>query len=80
MASVNFTKTSGIVQVRTVGSVPKLYISPRGTAQPNGAGTGVNIIINGDPYDIALTDLQVNGQTPSTMTTAMTLLASIFGT
>ena len=80
MPSVNFTKTSGIIQVRTVGNVPKIYISPRGTAQPNAAGTGVDIMINGDPYSIKLTNLQVNGQTPSTMTTAMTLLASIFGT
>lgn len=80
MASVNFTKTSGIIQVRTVGNPPKIYISPRGTAEPNAAGTGVNIMINGDPYNIAISDLQVNGQTPSTITTAMTLLASIFGT
>jgi len=80
MPSVNFTKTSGIIQVRTVGDAPKIYISPRGTAQPNAAGTGVDIMISGDPYSIKLTDLQVNGQTPSTMTTAMTLLASIFGT
>jgi len=80
MASVNITKTSGIIQIRTVGNPPRIYYSPRGSAKPNAAGDGVDIIVNGDPYSISLTNLQVNGQAPSTITTAMTLLASIFGT
>jgi len=81
MPSINLTKTSGIIQIRTVGSItPATYFSPRGSSKPNSAGTGVDIVINGDSYAIPLTDLQVNGQTPTTMATALTLLSSIFGT
>ena len=80
MPAINIQKTSGVVRITQTTGYPRSYFGLTGTYNPNPNGTGVNIQIGGDSYQIALSDLQVNGQTPVNMTTALTLLNSIFGT
>ena len=78
--TIAFTKISGVITVTSGSNPPKSYFGLTGTYMPNAANDGVNIEIGGASIYVSLTDLRVNGQTPSTMTTARTLLNSIFGT
>lgn len=76
------TKVSGVLNItQTTGQ--GRYYAPTAVANakwnPNGDLTQINLTIDGDSYYIKLEDLRVNGQTPSTMSTALVLLNSIFG-
>lgn len=79
-ASINFTKISSVVRVTSTvqGSVPsKSYFGAVGKFNNN--GNTFYISIGSDQYQEQLGDFQVNGQTPSTISEALTLLTSIFG-
>lgn len=78
--AIYFTKVSGVVRISTDSDVPRLYFSPVGKAIPNPNGTDITLQIGGDSLTMAYTNMVVNGQIPSTQTTAITLLNSIFGT
>lgn len=78
----NFTKISGVIRVTDTVSntVPKSYFGAVGKFEPTPDNLGVNIQINyQNSFTVKLTDLKVNGQTPSTISEAMTLLNSLFG-
>lgn len=77
--ATNITKTSGVISIRQDSNIPKYYfgISGKFTVQPN--NDDIQIQISNDSYTIKFSDLRVNGQTPSTVTTALTLLNAIFG-
>lgn len=79
----NITKVSGVVIITEQTGKGKYYASALATRtqfSANPAGDGFTISIGADNYQILRTDLQVNGQTPATMTTALVLLNSVFGT
>lgn len=77
--ATNFSKVSGCYLVSSAGVNQKNYFgSPRGTFTPNGDSTGMVITIGSDTFQVALTDLSVNGQTPTTISTATVLLNSLF--
>jgi len=82
MAAILLAKISGVLSVTQTTGRPKYYAATavaNAKWNPNADGDGINLTISGDSYSIPLTDLRVNGQTPSTLTTALTLLNSIFG-
>lgn len=76
--AINVRKISGVVSVQQDSNTPKYYFGLTGkyTALPN---NDIQIQIGGDSFVIPMTNLKVNGQTPSTITTAFTLLNAIFG-
>lgn len=74
----NITKISGVVKVTPTGGQPFMYFGPIGTIKTQ--GNNIYLKVNNDEYIFPYTDLTVNGQIPSSLTTAMTLLNSIFGT
>lgn len=78
--AINFSKVSGVIRVQTDTALPKSYISQPTRFYPNPAGDGFIIFIGDDSYSVLYTNMQVNGQAPSTMTTASTLLTALFGT
>lgn len=80
MSAINITKISGVVIITQTTGKPKSYFGVRGSYIPSSDGLSVNVLIGQDSLLIALTDLQVNGQSPVNMGTALTLLNSIFGT
>ena len=82
MAAIFLRKTSGVLSITQTTGYAKYY----GATQVSGAkfnanpsGDGVLIDIGGDPYSISITDLRVNDQQPATLSTALVLLNSIFG-
>jgi len=81
--AISFQKVSGVAIITQTAGAGKYY-DPTALANakfsPNGAGTGVNVTIGGDNYEISLADLTVNGDTPSTLSSALVLLNSFFGT
>lgn len=82
MPAIFLTKVSGVAIITQTAGAGKYYAATalaNGKFSPNAAGDGVNITIGGDSYQIALTDLSVNSQTPATMSTALVLLNSFFG-
>jgi len=79
MSVINITKISSVVSITTDSDIPKSYFGYRGSFSPTPAGTGFNIAIGIDNFQVLRTDLRVNGQAPSTMSEASTLLRSIFG-
>lgn len=77
--AIYFSKVSGVVRVATDSDVPRIYFTPSGKCIPNPDGVNVTVQIQGDTFTIPYTDLRVNNQTPATMSTAITLLNSLFG-
>lgn len=79
-AQFNITKTSGVVMITSTASdsLPKSYFGSVGNFSPN--GNYINLNIGTDNYQFLYTDFSVNGQSPSTLNTALTLLNSILGT
>lgn len=80
---VNLTKVSGMLIItQTTGAGSYYGATDISSAQfnPNGAGDTIYLQIGKDFYQIKLTDLRVNGQAPTTMSTALVLLNSILGT
>lgn len=81
MAAVTLSKVSGVLIITQTAGAGKYYAATAITSakfNPNNTANGVNITIGGDNYSIPLTDLTVNGQVPTTMTTALVLLTSLF--
>lgn len=75
-------KVSGVLIITQTTGDGKYYASTAVAGAkfcPTSDGNGVNIKVGGDEYTISLTDLRVNGQAPATLSTALTLLNSIFG-
>lgn len=82
MAAISLVKVSGVLSITQTAGAGKYYSSTAVAEAkfcPNNTNDGVNITIGGDNYSISLTDLRVNSQTPATMSTALVLLNSIFG-
>lgn len=80
--ATNLVKVSGVLSITQTAGQAKYYAATAVAGakwNPNGAADGINLTIQGDSYYIALTDLTVNGQIPATMSTALVLLNSIFG-
>lgn len=78
--AINFSKISGVIRVQTDTGLPKAYYNQPSRFTPNPAGDGFIIFIGIDSFTVSLTDMQVNGQTPTTMQTGNTLLTALFGT
>ena len=79
MALINFQKVSGVILVSSGGTNQRNYSgSPKCTFNQTSDGLGMLITIDKDSYQVSLTDLQVNGQTPTTISTATVLLNSLF--
>lgn len=78
--ATNLTKISGVIFITEGTSQPKSYFGQSGKYIVWDSLTGVRINIGEDFYDIALTNLQINGSTPPNITTAKVLLNAIFGT
>ena len=81
--ATTLAKVSGVLIITQTAGLGRYYASTAisaGKFNSNSSADGVNITIGGDSYSIPLTELTVNGQVPSTMSTAITLLNSIFGT
>lgn len=82
----NISKISGVIFVTETGKNPKSYFGQQGKYTVWDDNTGVRVDIGGvlpsegDVYNIALSDLQVNGQTPNNITEAKVLLNAIFST
>lgn len=79
---VYLSKVSGMLIItQTTGSSSYYGATDITSAQfnPNGSGDAIYLQIGKDFYQIKLTDLRVNGQAPSTMSTALVLLNSLFG-
>jgi hypothetical protein len=78
--TIAFTKVSGVITVTSGTNPPKSFFGLSGYYNTNSSNDGFIIQIGTTNLQVSLTDLRVNGQNPSTMTTARTLLNSIFGT
>ena len=81
----NISKVSGIIFYTDGTNQPKGYFGATGSYVVWDDLTGVVITIRSgvnvpNTYSIALSDLQVNGQTPANITVAKVLLNSVFGT
>ena len=82
MAAVALTKVSSVIIITQTSGYPKSYFlssALNGKYMPTPDGLGVIIYIGGDSYTVKLSELSVNGQIPSTLSTALVLLNSIFG-
>jgi len=78
--AINITKQSGVIAFTQDSNQPKYYFGERGSFTVLGDNETIQIQIGGTNYQIVYTNLKVNGQIPATITTAKTLLNSIFGT
>lgn len=78
--SINITKQSGVISITSNGGQPKSYFGEKGKWTVAHDNITILLWVGTDSYQLVYTDLKVNGQTPSTITTAKTLLTSIFGT
>lgn len=80
MATINFSKVSGVITVTQTSGAPKSYFGLTGTYSPNASSDGYNIQIGGTSFQVSLTDLRVNGQAPANLANGLTLLGALFGT
>ena len=83
MAEIYLQKISGVLSITQTTGYGKYYAATQVSGakfNPTSDGTGVYIFIGTDSYTISLSDLRVNGQAPTTLSTALVLLNSIFGT
>lgn len=78
--SINIRKVSGCITFDTGNGIPKSYYGSIGKFQPGQDGTSWNVTINLDSYNIPLSLMLINGQAPTSMVEANTLLKAIFGT
>jgi hypothetical protein len=76
---VAFTKSSGVIILTGTGQPIYFFGTPKGSFTANSDNITINMIIEGKPVQVVYTDLRVNGTTPSTINTALTLLNSFFG-
>jgi len=80
MATINFAKVSGVITVTQTAGYPKSFFGLTGTYMVNATGDGYNIQIGGTPFNVLLTDLKINGQSPVSIANGLSLLNSLFGT
>jgi hypothetical protein len=73
----NFTKTSGVIKITPTGEQPQMFFGVTGKVIT--LGNNINLTVGEKEFNFPYTDITVNGQVPSSLTTAMTLLNSIFG-
>lgn len=79
---IYLAKVSGVLSITQTTGYARYYAATavaNAKFNPNSAGDGVLIQIAGDNFQISLDDLRVNSQAPSTLSTALVLLNSIFG-
>ena len=83
MSLTVFTKISGMLIVTQTSGLPKYYGATAIAESkfcPTSDGLNVLITIAGDPYQIPFGDVQVTASRATTLSQALTLLNSIFGT
>lgn len=80
--ATSLVKVSGVLSITETAGYGRYYAATavaNAKFNPNSAGDGILLTIGDDNYSIKLTDLRVNSQTPATMSTALVLLNSLFG-
>ena len=80
MAVINFSKTSGVLFVTEGTNQPRSYFGLTGRYVPDNDQTKYQIKIGADEYVVLLSDIRINGVTPSTFSEGKTLLNALFGT
>jgi len=83
MALTTFTKVSGCLIITQTAGLPRYYAATalaNGKFKPSTDGTSVYITVGNDDYVLAYTDIKVTATTATTLTDALALLNSIFGT
>ena len=85
--ALTITKISGVLLITKTGNTnPKSYFNATGKYQASDDSTTILITITDqagqvpDQYTVAFGDLTVGTSTPTTMSSALVLLNSIFGT
>ena len=74
------TKISGVVRISMDSGLVQSFVNQPVSYRANANQDGVDIQIGVKNFQIPVTDLRVNGQTPANITVALVLLNSIFGT
>lgn len=77
--ALTFTKVSGVIRVATDSGVPRTYYSVQSRVEPDLANNNVTIYLGGSSYTVAYNGFTVNGQTPRTISEAVTLLSALIG-
>ena len=83
MALTTFTKISGCLIVTQTVGLPKYSAATAlasGKFNPSSDGLSVYITVGNDSYTIPFADVKVTSTRATTLTDALTLLNSIFGT
>ena len=83
MALTTFTKVSGCLIITQTEGYGKYYSSTalaNGKFVPTNDGLSVIITVGNDVYTLAYTDIKVTSTTATTLSDALVLLNSIFGT
>lgn len=83
MALTTFTKISGCLIITQTTGLPRYYAATalaNGKFSPSSDGLYVNIAVGNDNYQLAFGDIKVTSTTATTLTDALALLNSIFGT
>lgn len=76
---INITKISGVISFTQDSNQPKSYFGSRGKYTVGSDDVTIQIQINEDNYQVAYTNLQVNGQTPVSIAVAKILLTAVLG-
>lgn len=82
--AINISKTSGVLFVTDGTNKPTAYYNSSGSYQLSDDGSYARVTIyfgqnQRAEMNIAVSNLKVNGQTPSTSSEAQTLLNAVFG-
>lgn len=83
MSLTTFTKVSGCLIITQTAGLPKYYAATalaNGKFNPSNDGLSVYITVGGDNYLLAYGDIKVTATTATSLSSALTLLNSIFGT
>jgi len=82
MALTTFTKVSGCLLITQTSGLPRYYAATalvNGKFSPSSDGLYVNITVGNDNYQLAYGDIRVTATTATTLSDALALLNSIFG-
>ena len=82
MALTTFTTVSGMLVITQTTGFPRNYGSDlikQGKFAPSNDGLYVSVTIGGDVIQIPFADVKVNATRATTISSALTLLNSIFG-
>lgn len=83
MPLTTFSKVSGVGIITQTAGYPRYYASTawaQAKFNPSNDGSYVYITVGNDSYTLAYGDIQVGSTTASTLSDALTLLNSTFGT